>query len=93
MPYIYTLVHIYKYGYHNICILPREVMCYKNAALNLLPCWCCVDVDYTNIGKDNCNSADERDKVSDDDITFYVCPFRSWQNKGTLWEHRNFKTN
>lgn len=77
MPYIYTLVHIYKYGYHNICALLCLVMpcVVKMQPFIYLPCWCCVDVDYTNIRKDNCNSADERDKVSDDDITFYVCPF------------------
>lgn len=62
-PYIYTLVHIYKYGYDNIWAWPRDVFCCKNTN-PLFPSLVGVVLMLIlkTIRKDKCNSADERGK-------------------------------
>ena len=86
---ICAFAHVYKHICYHLWTWPRDVISSKlaNASPTPLVGIVFLSTEMTVTGQMRAI------KVSSDAITVYVCPFWSLQNKETLWEHRNFKTN
>lgn len=86
---ICAFAHVYKNICYHFWTWPRDVISSKLANASPTPL-----VGIVFLSTEMTLTVQMRAiKVSSDAITVYMCPFWSLQNKETLWEHQNFKTN